>query len=663
MSPSKPLPRRDLANPAMPYSAPSLRSRLLPQCTALSESLAEMGYAAWGLYGLRLLPALAALTLDWAYAAFWMASDIALATAVRWLWAGGWARRAAALAANSASVFGNLLLMLSLWLQGAGFNVQFFFHATWGTLAWGYEALAPMFHACWLYWLLLSLWPFLLKAGRSPGRAGLAAVASVGLALNAPVVSLASNAFAYAMQQRDVLLVPKTPNQAIAPRPLQSPRNLVLIFAEGLEATYGLPEVFGEDATPRLTALQSQGLRFTNMRQVSHTGWTTGAMVAAQCAFPMGPAGNFNSVVGGADLDARAPGAVCLGDILEAHGYRTIYMGGASLSFGRKGTFLAEHGFADRHGLKRLKPMLRNPSYVSNLGLHDDSLFSLTLDKLAELDGGPPFALAMLTLDTHGPFGFPSASCGPRTDEGLLFAVRCSDRLLADFIEEVRRRHPDALVALLSDHLANFNDLNRPPPPAEQRRLRFVAWGDGIAPATINRRGTHFDLTPTLMDLLGMDAWAQHNLGASLLRFDSPWFANEHPQALRLVHALPGLEAHPGDEVVFDAAGPIITLDDRRILATDRGLRLQEAVFAIAFDDDGRAVAHRSFRGANGPALLQTMQDWASGRMLIGASSHQGFNQQQLPQGIDQAAFFIGRIGADDVVVGPLSGRKQVTIP
>ena len=47
-------------------------------------------------------------------------------------------------------MFGNLLLMLSLWLQGAGFNVQFFFHATWGTLAWGDEALAPMFYACWL---------------------------------------------------------------------------------------------------------------------------------------------------------------------------------------------------------------------------------------------------------------------------------------------------------------------------------------------------------------------------------------------------------------------------------------------------------------------------------------------------------------------------------
>lgn len=595
-----------------------------------------------------------------------MASDIVLATAVRWLWAGGWARRVAALTANSVSVFGNVLLMLSLWLQGAGFNAQFFFHATWGTLAWGYEALAPVFLACWLYWLLLSLWPFLLKDGRLPSRGRVVAVASAGLVLNAPLISLASNAFAYAMEQRDVLLVPKTPNQAIDSRPLQSPRNLILIFAEGLEATYGLPEVFGEDATPRLTALASQGMRFTNMRQVSHTGWTMGAMVAAQCAFPMGPAGNFNSVVGGATLDARVPGAVCLGDVLEAHGYRTIYMGGASLLFGRKDAFLAEHGFDDRYGLKRLKPMLRDPSYVSDLGAHDDSLFSLALDKLTELDGGPPFALAMLTLDTHGPFGFPSARCGPRTGEGLLFAIRCSDRLLSDFIKEVRRRHPDALVALLSDHLANFNDLGRQEPPAEERRLRFAAWGEGIAPATIDRRGTHFDVTPTLMDLLGIDAWAEHNLGASLLRFDSPWFANGHlPRALRVVHALPDLEAHSGDEVAFDAIGPspIIALDGRRILVTDRGLRLQRAVFAIAFDADGRAVAHRSFRGADGQAVLRAVEDWASGRMLIGVSSHQGINQRLLPEGIDEATFFIGRIGADGFIVGPLSGRKQVTIP
>ena len=338
-------------------------------------------------YALRLVaPGIAlALTLEWAYALFWMASDAVLATALRWLWHGGAARRVAALAVNSASAFANVLLALSLWLQGAGFNAQFFFHATADTLLWGYETLAPIFYACWCYWLLLSLWPFALRRGTAPNTRRLMAFAAAGVALNAPLLSLAWHAIAFAAEQRDVLLVPKTADAPIHVEPLPAPRNLVLVVAEGMEATFGLPEVFGEDATPHLTALSKKGVRFTNVRQVSHTAWTTAAMVAAQCALPVGAAGNFNTVVGGAGIEARVPGATCLGDVLQAHGYRTVYLGGASLAFGNKGAFLAEHGFDERYGRQRLQPMVRDASQTSPLGVRDDFLFAFALDKLSEL--------------------------------------------------------------------------------------------------------------------------------------------------------------------------------------------------------------------------------------------------------------------------------------
>ena len=654
----------------------------------LLQLAAGLGARVWIFHGLRLLPAVAALTLDWAYAVFWMASDVVLALAVRWLWLRGGGGRAAALLVNSASVFANVLLLLSLWLQGAGFNAQFFFHATRETLVWGYEALAPMFYACWSYWLLLSLWPFLFKGGRAVRRRHFAAVVSAGLVLNAPLVSLAWNAFAYAMEQRDVLLVPKPTKQTIDPGPLQSPGNLILIAAEGLEATYGLPEVFGEDATPALTALSQQGARFANMRQVSHTGWTMGAMVAVQCGFPMGPAGNFNSVVGGADLDALVPDAICLGDLLAAHGYRTLYMGGASLRLGGKGAFLAEHGFDERHGLQRLRPRLDDPSYVSALGVHDDSLFAFALDKLAELDGGTPFALALLTLDTHGPFGFPSASCGPNTGEGLtgegltgegltgegltgeglLFAIRCADRLLADFIAEVLRRHPSALVVLLSDHLANFNDLGRPAPPADLRRLRFAVWGADVAPAVINRPGTHFDVMPTLMDLLGLDAWTEHNLGASLLRHDSPWFSLASPLSLRVVHSLPGVRLRPGDAVAFDPQGPVMEMDGHRILATGKGLSLRDAIFALEIDAAGEVAGVRAFPDqartsvpSNGAAAAFTR--WAVGRRIVGVSTNRAFNLEALDGEPAKTLFFVGEFGAENFVLAPLHARRTVAWP
>ena len=624
-------------------------------CRAVSASVCVY-------YALRLLVPACTLTLDWVYAAFWMASDAVLATAVRWLWHGAVVRRAWALLLNSASAFANVLLALSLWLQGAGFNAQFFFHATAETLLWGYEALAPVFYVCWSYWLLLSLWPFALPRGAAPPTRRVMLFAGAGVALNAPLLSLAWNAFSVAAEQRDVLLVPKMPDATIHAEPPPSPRNLVLVVAEGLEATYGFPEVFGEDATPRLTALSKEGVRFANLRQVSHTGWTTGAMVAMQCALPMGPAGNFNTVVGGARFEARVAGATCLGDVLKAQGYRTVYLGGASLAFGNKGEFLAEHGFDERYGRRRLQAQVRHASQTSTLGVHDDFLLAFALDKLADLSATPPFALALLTLDTHGPFGFPSASCGPNTGEGLLFAIRCADRLLAQFIGEVRRRHPEAVVALLSDHLGNFNDLQRPAPPADERRLRFTVWGEGIGPPTaIHRRGTHFDVTPTLLDLLGFAGWTELGLGASLLRFDSPWFSHAHPERLRVVHSLSSVRARPGDAVVFHARGPVIEIDGVRILATHRGLRFGNAVFAIAFDASGAAVRHRSFADADDNALLRQVERWADGQRLVGVSTHRGFNRR-LPCGDVGSAHFTGRVGARDFVCAPL-GEGQVSVP
>ena len=273
------------------------------------------------------------------------------------------------------------------------------------------------------------------------------------------------------------------------------------------------------------------------------------------------------------------------------------------------------------------------------------------------------FALALLTLDTHGPYGFPSASCGPNTDEGLLFAIRCADRMLAEFISEVRRRHPDAVVALLSDHLGNFNDLRRPAPPDDQRRLRFTVWGEGIEPATINRRGTHFDVTPTLLDMLGFANWTELGLGASLLRFDSPWFTHPRPERLRVVYDLRGIRVHPGQPIAFHAEGPSIEIDGAHILATHRGLRLREAVFAIAFDVDGAAVRHRSFAGTDEYALLRQVEQWAESKWLVGISTHEDVNRR-LPCGdVGSGEFFAGRLGAHDFVCGQLRENARVSVP
>ena len=384
--------------------------RALTLTERLRNAPPEQVAAAALYYCLHLLPAAASLAFD-ALHLLWVLSCLFLATAVRWLWAcGGIAGRLTALALNAASAFANLLLAVSLYVQGTVFNLQFFFHANWETLLVAMQVMAPLFFGACAYLLLVGIWPCLLAAnGRRPRRRAIAGAVAVGLCLNAPILSLGRHDLSQAAAALNAVLVPKPPHRNIAPVSLDNPQNLVLIFAESLESAYSRADIFGEDLTPELTALAAQGLRFTDMRQVSHTGWSTGAMIAAQCATGLSWTG-FSNV--------RMRGAQCLGDLLAAHGYRTIFMTGTRLEFGGLGGFHLAHGFDELHGLTSLTRQLEDSLHQerwgrSGWGLHDDALFALALEKLAALDAASPFALVLATMDTHGPRGFPSPSCTP----------------------------------------------------------------------------------------------------------------------------------------------------------------------------------------------------------------------------------------------------------
>ena len=238
----------------------------------------------------------------------------------------------------------------------------------------------------------------------------------------------------------------------------------------------------------------------------------------------------------------------------------------------------------------------------------------------------------------------------------------------------VRARVPEALVALFSDHLVPFHsDLaEHLAQHADERRLRFTVWGSGLAPGEVRRPGTHFDVTPTLMDLLGFDAFTEHHLGASLLRFDSPWFSRENPHALRVVHRLSGLALRPGEDVTFEPEGPVIAVGDSRMLATGRGLSLEEGFFAIVFDADGSAADFRHFpSAAAGRGGFGEFLDWARGRAVVGVSAHRGINRRLLTGGGAEGgdrdgaatAWFAGYPGTPYLAAGPLRSRVTVTLP
>ncbi|GAB2579445.1 hypothetical protein GCM10027034_07860 [Ramlibacter solisilvae] len=292
-------------------------------------------------------------------------------------------------------------------------------------------------------------------------------------------------------------------------------RNLVLIYAESMEADYAPPRL----ADGLLQPLASlQGAAVPHFRQAHGTGWTMAGIVATQCGLPLKPLGIFGHNDLGQVSDAFLPGARCLGDVLKANGWTNVFLGGAAGEFAGKANFFRTHGYDRVVG--RADWLRADPDVLlTDWGVHDDYLLLQALAELARLQrAGQPFNLTLLTHAAHPPHGFPSPSC-PRPNHDMQDAVLCTSLLLRNFVETAERAGllRDTQLVITGDHLLQQSELSDRLGPLSQRSIfnRFVpAPRAGIHAEEID----HFDLFPSLLAVLGFElADGQLALGCSAI--------------------------------------------------------------------------------------------------------------------------------------------------
>lgn len=306
-------------------------------------------------------------------------------------------------------------------------------------------------------------------------------------------------------------------------------RNLIVVYLESLEATFGdLAET--SDGFAPLRELRARSFAASNIYQVEGTRHTIAGIVASQCGVPLVPYG-LNAI--GFDyhtrhsLDSFMPSVVCLGDVLSAHGYTVSYMNGASLERYSKRGFLVNHGYTRLFGLESVnRAALGGRENIFGMG--DGLLFEHVAGELEKLrEAGKPFLLSVLTVGTHGPDGFLDRDC-PRdasTRNTLATAIRCSGDALADLLELVERSGLGAttLVAVMSDHLVANQQLIQAPSLGralagarrDRRNLFFI---HGLEPGVTTKPAAAIDIYPTLLEALGYRLVGHRaNLGVSLL--------------------------------------------------------------------------------------------------------------------------------------------------
>lgn len=296
-------------------------------------------------------------------------------------------------------------------------------------------------------------------------------------------------------------------------------KKVVVIYAEGLEQAFLEEERF-PGLTPNLNRLRSLAMNFRGIRQAPFTGWTIAGQVATQCGQPVGNGQNAEGL----------EKTTCLGDLFSHQGFSLSYLNSSQLSFAGKGDFWKRHGYDRLVGYEDVAALAKRPNAPkSEWGPYDDTLFEAAYEEYRRLEKqGLPFVLTLLTVDTHANEGYPTPSCqsSPLSYEGkpegrskLLKAVHCSDRLIGNFIDSLlAKRDPDLMIVLLSDHVQPKSNDAQPFLPADSfRENTLMVWSTKLQPGVIQRKGSPFDVYPTLADIAGLGT-VQAGLGRSLLQ-------------------------------------------------------------------------------------------------------------------------------------------------
>ncbi|WP_298068378.1 sulfatase-like hydrolase/transferase [uncultured Mailhella sp.] len=282
-------------------------------------------------------------------------------------------------------------------------------------------------------------------------------------------------------------------------------KNLIIVYCESIEETFGREEVMGEDLlAPLRSSIENPDL---SIDQMPGADFTIGGIVASQCGIPLKSISILSGNLTGWALERFMPGAVCLGDYLHDAGYHNVYYNGSSGVFSGLDKFFHSHGYQEFMGKEDwLEKRHADPASLNIWALYDSEIINLSIERIDELMAeGKKFSFALSTMDTHEP-GFLSPPCveaGFSNDwPGY---VKCSMSQVERLLRHIHDKGWDDrfVILVMGDHLSRMPRLG----DLELKNVegRYVL-------CSLHRDGslrpmrsiiTHFDLFPSLLAAMG----------------------------------------------------------------------------------------------------------------------------------------------------------------
>ena len=294
-------------------------------------------------------------------------------------------------------------------------------------------------------------------------------------------------------------------------------KNLIYIYMESMEMSLADESHGGGKSVnviPELTDIALENDCFNGdtdilngARSLYNSTWTIAGLVAQTSGLPLGInhvlTNNINSI------SSFMPGATTLGDILEKEGYHNVFMLGSDAKFGNRDVYFKEHGNydIDDYYWARNNNKLPDKSYYVWWGYEDDKLFTYAKEELTSLaESDEPFALSLLTVDTHFVNGYLCDDCPDRFTSQYSNVLACSSKKVSELVEwiEAQPWGENTVIVINGDHLCMDSKYYEDMPDDYERKTYTAIINSSKKEPNTTRLYSTMDLFPTTLSAMGV---------------------------------------------------------------------------------------------------------------------------------------------------------------
>jgi phosphoglycerol transferase MdoB-like AlkP superfamily enzyme len=344
-------------------------------------------------------------------------------------------------------------------------------------------------------------------------------------------------------------------------------RNVILIQVESLEASVINASVNGVSVTPHLNTLAREGLYFPNYYALVGPGNTADAeFVTLNSLYPLS-----NTV---AFIDYAHNTYDALPKVLKGNGYHTAVLHDDVPTFWNRSNIYPSLGYTE---VKSKNDFIQRGTSIFG-HLEDREFLAQSQQHLRNFPH--PFMATLITLSSHTPyelpitlrtFPLPSETMLTERQQRYLESINYVDRAIGEFIAELKKsdRYAHSVIVIFGDH-GSFTDIEHAlatdsfeTPDLLRNHVPLII----LAPETPLRGtqtnpGSHLDLAPTILNLLGIPE-PEHMIGQDLLNAKVPVVTHRDPDSQVITSILtPNLMYQRGVTGHFEA-GSCITLPNR----------------------------------------------------------------------------------------------------